>query len=258
MSGGRDILASVADETYCALVVCGPASPLHERLPAILPGAEFKVRVSPDTDTAGALAQENSFDLIMLEHPADGSGIRELLKALRWSGSRCHGAAIVILTPSDLLDEAEALLVDGVGRILNLHAPDPFLARAIRETIEHDERLPVKALVRIPGHELGQRGTLMVQTENLSVSGMMVRCDKPVPIGGRFSFSLDLPGLPGPVQGKASVVRYAKATSEHIDGFAARFLSFTGEGEKHFRSFLEQEAKRQRQRPRVPGSTPGG
>jgi hypothetical protein len=81
---------------------------------------------------------------------------------------------------------------------------------------------------------------------------MMVRCDKAVPIGGRFSFSIELPGMPGPVQGTASVVRYAKTTAERINGFAARFLSFMGDGQQRVRTFLEQEEERQRKAKKRP------
>jgi hypothetical protein len=243
----------VRDEAIAVLVVCGPTSPFNERLPVILPETEYAIRITPDTDSGGALAQETPFDLIVFEHPAAGSGIHEFLKALRWSGSPCHGAAIVILTPPDLLEEAEEMLVAGIGRILNLYAPDAFLARAIGETLDPDRRLPIKALVRIPGEDVGLRGTLMIQTENLSVSGMMMRCDKPVPIGARFSFALELPGLTGPVQGSASVVRFAKSGSERITGFAARFLSFDGDGEERVQSFIERETARQKSRAKTPG-----
>jgi CheY-like chemotaxis protein len=215
-----------------------------ERITNALPSPEYEVRCAPDVTHAQELTEKEVFDLVLLEFPAPGSNLREFLKTLRSFAWASREAAVVFLTAPEALEEAEAFQAGGVTRILSIQAAEKRLRTAIREILVHEQRFPVRALVRITGQDAGMAGTVMAQTENLSRTGMLVRCDKPIAIGGHFGFTLELPGQPKPVRGQAAVVRYSRAAFERVEGFAARFVSFEDDGEGHLETFIEQERKR--------------
>ncbi len=187
------------------------------------------------------MTEENAFDLILLEIPTVGRPAINFLKSLRWSGSPCQRAIIIVVSGPDHLDEAEELLDEGVSRILNPGAPEHILRTALQDAVKIDERFSASAFLRIPGDELGLNGTVMTQTLDISASGMMVRLTKEVLIGARFSFSLTLPGMAKAIEGKADVIRLKVVGTDRIQGFAATFAEFSGDGQKRLESFIKKQ-----------------
>ena len=67
---------------------------------------------------------------------------------------------------------------------------------------------------------------------------MQVRCDKPVLIGSRFSFSIEASGLSSPIAGRAAVVRIHQDSGVRDQGFGARFLRFEKDGDERLKDYL--------------------
>ena len=200
----------------------------RERFRALLAEIGDLVAVAADAGEAQTLTDSQSFDLIVVEYPTPGRSAAELLKAFRWSGSKSREAVVVLVTTPDFLDEAEDLHEHGVTRILNRGAKDAVLKIAFHEVTRSQARLPIKAFVRIPGAPLGQPGTVMAQTVNVSTTGMLVRLAKEVLVGARFDFVLQIPQLPQPIRGNAEVVRVTQGPGDRVTGFAATFTALEG------------------------------
>ena len=221
------------------LTVCNPLTSGY-RLDAILEESQYSVTSVANTDDGGTLTEENAYDLILLEIPTVGKSPGDFIKGLRWSGSPCQRAIVIALAGPEHLDEAEELLDEGVSRIINPAAPEHILRSALEEAVAIDERFAVNAFVRIPGEDLGLRGTLMTQTIDVSSSGMMVRVTKEVRIGVRFSFALTLPGVPKAIEGKAEAIRLKTIGMGRIQGFAAIFSEFSGDGQRRLDDFIKK------------------
>ncbi len=78
----------------------------------------------------------------------------------------------------------------------------------------------------------------MAQTDNVSLSGMLVRGSQSYPRGTRVQFELPLPGQVAPVVGEGDVVRSTAQGRESVRGYAVRFVTFVGDGRKRLAEFL--------------------
>jgi hypothetical protein len=230
------------------LLVCGNTE-IAGRFRGLLPPPTYLITEVPDIDRGLSLAMEKPFELLVIQFAASRAAIAEFLKSIRWSGSPNRQSAVVLLAAPSELEEAEQLLERGVGRILNPWAADPRLEHALREILVPDRRVPVRALIRLVGEDLGLHGTVMAQTKDLSATGMLVRLDKPVPIGVRFGFTLEVSGMGAPVRGTAAVVRATGSGADRVEGFAARFVELDGDAADRVARYLDREARR----PKKPG-----
>lgn len=217
------------------VLIVGEVDRFMEHVAPVLEKHGFEVVRVSDITTGADKAQSMQFELLLVLYSNQGMSVAELLKTLRWSGSPNRSAIVVLLSPPDTLEEAEAFLDKGVCRILNPDAHADVLQKALSEVVEHEVRYPVRALIRISGEDIGHKGTLMTQSSNVSTTGMLVRFDKPVLVGSRFTFSFETPGLPKALRGNATVVRL---TDRPTAGFAARFIAFEGSGWARLKDFL--------------------
>lgn len=224
------------DESRSCLVVGLTAD--EDRFRRIFGELKDSVSLAADADRGQELTDSQSFDLIVVEFPVPGRDTAELLKAFRWSGSKSREAVVVLVTTPDLLEDAEDLHDLGVSRILNRQAKDAVLKIALHEVTRSEERLPIKAFVRIPGSDLGMPGTIMAQTLNVSTTGMLVRMTKEALVGSRFTFSLQIPHLAQPIRGAAEVVRITQGPGDRVTGFAAAFTEFERGDERILRDFV--------------------
>lgn len=83
----------------------------------------------------------------------------------------------------------------------------------------------------------GMKRVLSV-TENVSVSGMLVRGGKEFEVGSRLFFELLLPSREVPVRGDLTVVRHTDRHREGIEAFGGKVLSYVADGEETLRGFL--------------------
>ncbi len=215
----------------------------HERFRAILAALGDQVVLVDDGVAAQALTDRQSFDLIAIEYPTPGRTALELLKAIRWSESKSREAVVVLVTTPDFLEEAEDLHEAGVTRILNRGAKDAVLKIAFHEVTRSEVRHPIKAFVRIPGPPIGQPGTVMAQTVNVSTTGMLVRMSKEVLVGARFDFVLQITQLTQPIRGIAEVVRIMQGPGDRVTGFAATFNKLEGNDAAILASFIARQPR---------------
>jgi CheY-like chemotaxis protein len=237
----------MADDGRRALVVCDRPA-VGERLAAVLERSDFDLEFAPDPQNAGEIAGREFFDLVLVDYPADGLHMRELVDGIRHPRSPCRYSVIVFFAAKEVLEQAERFRTTCDCQILDASVDGDTLRTAILEILSYNTRHPLRAQVRLESVDPGLPEVLMTETANVSMSGMLVRYDRPVVIGSRFVFSLEHPDLGGPVRGVARVVRYSRSSLESVQGFAARFVNFVGDDGDHFRSFIEDQPP---PRPRV-------
>ena len=205
----------------------------------------FELQVADDTESAVPLVEQHSFDLVVIDHPAKGKALQKLLRAVRRRDSPSRQAALVVLSEPETLEEAEQLFGQGATRILNPIATDERLRLALKDVLEHPPRFPLRALVKFLPADAPSHARAFAQTENLSLTGMLVRHEKLLPVGGRLTFDLELPGQGSPIRGVAVVVRLICGAEDDVTGFAARFVNLDGDGQRRLELALERLAQQQ-------------
>jgi CheY-like chemotaxis protein len=225
----------MAAKTRPALVI-STREWIGERLAEVLP--EFTLRFAPSTELAIPMVQEHAFQLVAVDYPARGQSFRLFLAAMRRRGAPCEHTPVVAMSEPETLDDAEAAFDRGAVRILNPFAAGERLRTAILEVLEHPVRHKVRAVVKLTPADAAPHVRILSQTENVSSSGMLVRYDKLLPIGGRLAFDLELPGQPNPIRGEAAVVRLVFNATDELTGFGARFVGFEGDGRRRLEAAL--------------------
>ena len=167
---------------------------------------------------------------MVIDYPARGESFRLFVATMRRRSAPCEFTPVVALSEPESLEDAEVAFDRGAVRILNPLAGDKRLRRALLDVLEHPTRHKVRAVVKLTPVDAAPHVRILSQTENVSLSGMLVRYDKLLPIGGRLTFDLELPGQPTPIRGVAAVVRLVFNATDELTGFGARFVSLEGDG----------------------------
>lgn len=183
------------------------------------------------------------FDLVLAVAPLEDMALGRYVAAVRAPDSPCRRAGVVILAEAgEELEASRRLLSEGANRVLPLDCDDQVLADTVTALLMVAPRRRVHAVLKAD-LAFGQRRRLVLhQTENLSVSGALVRAEPPYPVGTRFNFEITVPGISGTVRGTAEVVRHTRWPRESIKGFGATFLSFTGGSQQALELLLDRAA----------------
>jgi len=216
--------------------------PLFERWTGGLSLAEFRCDYISTAAGALELSALLPYDAVVIAFPTSDMPLERFLDALRKESSTCRHSAVLLVTRDGLLSEAESYVGRGANRVLLASDPPQALQQALPGIIEVAPRVPLRALARLEvPSELGTTRVLC-QTVNVSTSGMLVRIDETYPVGTEIGFELTVPGEPGPIRGRAEVVRHATLRRERLTGVAMRFRSIRGEDQGRFVQHLSQLA----------------
>ena len=111
------------------------------------------------------------------------------------------------------------------------------------------ERSSVRVMVQLDTTIDDGKMARMYQTQNLSVSGMLLRTTKPMPVGTKVEVQFLFPGDPvlsksslpggyGFIEGEAVVVRHTNPVKEAIRGMALHFTDLEDRGKTLLSRFL--------------------
>lgn len=178
------------------------------------------------------------FDAIIVVFPVAEISTKQFLSVVRRAEGPCRNAAVVLLAPEALLDDANRYLGLGANAVLPEAEALELLPAKLRELIDVAPRYPLRVMSRIRG-KLGLSGnTTLCQTENISVTGMLLRGDQHVPVGGEVHFELSLPGDGKPLRGTGQVVRHTFEKRERISGLGIKFVGFEDDGQIRLKTYL--------------------
>lgn len=183
---------------------------------------------------------QTRYDLIVIGFPVLGVALGRVMSSLRHRRSASLRCGTILVAPVARLSDAGRFLGRGVNRVLADDELGLTLASTARLLLEVAPRLPVRAPARIMV-EIGDRPLrAFCQTENLSRTGMLLRGFGHYPRGTPVEFELSIPGEPGPIRGRAEVLRTTDLTTERVEGVGARFLGFEGDDGLRLESYLDR------------------
>ncbi len=223
------------------VLLAGPHSPLLEPVIPVLERSGFAVHRAPADPTCVDLFQATPFQLLVLEHPLAGLATEDAVFALRRKESASRNAGLVLLAPDEEAERLAGLLDRGVNRLVR-HSEAAELMVAVADLLAVAPRRSLRAVVQLEVSLGGRRNKTLVQTVNLSRSGMLIRgTGRHFPVGSLVRFELLLPGQPAPIRGTAEVVRHSQRRWERIEGFGVRFARLEGDGGPRLEQYLSDQ-----------------
>jgi DNA-binding response OmpR family regulator len=157
----------------------------------------------------------------------DLAGLEGFIRELR-ANDHLRSLSIVVAARGDLRPSELQLLDAGVNAILRLPAGpawDDRLARLI--VVPSRKAVRVPARLQLEGRTFLDVETVNVTVLNVSATGMLIECDRPLELRAEMGFAFFLPGGKTPLVGRGRVVRHAGAGRFGIefDGLAPEALS---------------------------------
>ncbi len=220
------------------LLTIGAHAPVLQRVVPLLQRAEVVVDDLDDALHALARIGAHAYDLIIAHHPLSGTALPDLVQAVRTRGSPCRLAGLIVIADPEYEAETLKTVGRGVNRVLPRDAPFEQLLGAITELLAVAPRINLRASIDLRLRLHDNRAQLRLSTENVSVSGMLVRGGREFPVGSQLHFELVLPDSARLIRGHAVVVRHSSLAREGVEGIALRIVAFDGDGEARLRDFL--------------------
>ncbi len=160
------------------------------------------------------------------------------LESVRAPASLCRGTRLVMLARAEQERDAQNFIGRGANRVVALGEIAEKLPAVVAELRRVSERHRVCLTVEADLVE-GWRSASW-KTENISASGMLLRTDEPVPVGGEVDLVFTVPGDDLPIHARARVVRSTTFGRESFAGVGVTFSSFVGEGQHRYELYLSR------------------
>lgn len=220
------------------LVIGERIEPLERVLP-LLRRADVLSQRAFSLDNARMLMAKERYDLLIVHYPDIAISLTELVDTVRSKGSPCRTSGLLVVAEHSEVEEVGALMGRGVNRVVDVDAHVDRLLDAIADLLAVKPRRFLRSVIQLDiWVGFGVKRILTV-TENVSLSGMLVRGGREFPPGTRLHFELLLPHQTPAIRGDLVVVRQSDRVREGVEGFGARVLDFVGDGETRLRAFLD-------------------
>ena len=222
------------------VLVVGVDRTLFRRFEAVLTRRHFDVDRVAEFDVAVDLVQSVAFDVVVLGYSENDPKVALLTDVIRAENGPCARSAVLLLSPPESLETAVQLAYDTRSRLISMAAPQRELEQAVSQLLRVAPRLSVRITIRLEAL-LGEGSTtILTQTENVSLGGMLVKLSRRQPVDARLRYELLLPDGFSPVTGFGEVVRHTADRSGRITGVGIRFATFEADGADRLSGFLSR------------------
>lgn len=212
-----------------------------DRVAPMLRRAEFDVHTVPPSPFVLDLVTSTRFELLVVSYPLPiHLAMPELLASVRDPASASRYAGLLLVAEPGFLEAAHGWVDQGANRAVGLEWPDARLWQAVGDLLSVAPRVALRVLVETEVEVGRERGTSLCRSENVSVSGMLLRTADPFSPGSEIRFSFVLPDDGRLLNGSAEVVRRSHPRREGVEGFGVRFLRLTDDGKVRLESFIER------------------
>jgi hypothetical protein len=201
----------------------------------MLSRASFSVERVPDSASALAACTRERFDLVMVAEPVSDPPLGELLEALRKMRRAEH---VLVAVAAAELASVRAKLGERSELAVLVKDPTRLLEEVASRLLGVAHRVSTRMMVKLEVQVAATRSRVLLQTENVSDTGMLLRTDQVQPIGTLVNLEFQLPEDRNPVTGQAEVVRHTMTGVEKVTGMAVRYLGFRGDGKQRLEAYL--------------------
>jgi hypothetical protein len=211
---------------------------LFDRFAPVLQRRDFEVDRFPDAGRALELVSVVPFSAIIIGFPLREMRLEDFMDQILMGESA--SASIALLCSQQHTEAAERYKPLGVDLVLALENAPQEMLRLLCALLGVAPRSDLRVLVKLE-IELTEAGNqrMMAQTEDISISGMLVSTPRLAPVGSQAAFTLTLPGEPETVCGMAEVARHTEPGADRVQGMGLKFVSFRNDGQECLRRYLD-------------------
>lgn len=210
-----------------------------DRLVPFLLRQSFDVDRFPSATGAVELISRVPFEVLLVRYPLPDMPVERFLEEVRRDESPCLRSSLLMLTDTDREDEARRFVGLGANRTINLEASADEIQESISSVLDVAPRKSARVLARFEVRIGDSKDMILCQTENISATGMLIRTDQRYEIGTQLEFEFTLPNDQRPMRGVAEIVRHTRSGRDSVGGIGMRFLSFAGDSQRRFHTFLQ-------------------
>jgi response regulator RpfG family c-di-GMP phosphodiesterase len=220
------------------VLVIGVSPDEFGRVAPFLARDAFDVDRFPSGTGALELTAQVSIEVLLVRYPLPDMDLGVFLQSVRRPDSKCLSSPILILADTGSAAEAGSYIGRGANRMLHLEDAEEELQGTVSSLLAVAPRKDARFLARMEIKLGGAKDMILCQTENLSASGMLIKTEKRYDKGTRIDFEFSLPDDVRPIRGFAEVVRHTMVGRDDVGGIGVRFLSFNGDSQRRFESYL--------------------
>jgi len=221
-----------------SVLILGPNRPVHEVFQPLWRELEFEQQRFNSTDAAIEVIHSGTLpNAIVVSYPLWDSSLEDLLTVIGRSLPSERSIPLVVLAPEASLAEVSPFEERGITILSEDREPDD-LCESLRSLLRRGQRAHPRFIVRMAVQVEAAAVLRACQSENISLSGMLIRTSEDFPVGSQVELEFALQDDDEPIQCQAEVVRFTQPGSESIHGMGVRFLSFADDGLERLKAFL--------------------
>jgi response regulator RpfG family c-di-GMP phosphodiesterase len=211
-----------------------------DRVAPFLSRNEFDLDRFPSGIGALELTSLVAIEVLIVRYPLRDMDLGLFLEQVRRPESRCLHSPILVLSTASELGEAEAFIGRGANRVIDIGVAEAQIQSIISDLLHVAPRQAARFLARLEIRLDDEQDKMYCQTENISITGMLIQTERRYDLGTKLNFEFNLPSDPRPISGVAEIVRNTTIGREQVGGIGTRFLSFVGDSQLRFQAYLQQ------------------
>ena len=221
------------------VLAIGLSSDEFDRVAPFLARDSFEVDRFPSAVGSFEITNEVPFEILIARFPLPDMELDDFLQGVRGGKSPNQRSSIVLLAVEGKMEEAKSFIGRGANRVAGLEEADDQIQDTISNVLNVAPRKDARFMARME-IKMGEAEEMLVcQTENISVSGMLMRTDRRYDKGTKIQFESSLPNDHRPIVGIAEIVRHTMIGHDKVSGVGVRFLSFAGDSQRRFQSYID-------------------
>jgi DNA-binding NtrC family response regulator len=221
------------------VLAIGLSSDEFDRVAPFLARDSFEVDRFPSAVGSFEITNEVPFEILLTRFPLPDMELYDFLQGVRSGKNPNQKTSIVLLAADGKIDEAKSFVGRGANQVIGLEEADGQIQSTISNVLNVAPRKDARFMARMEIKVGDAEEMLVCQTENMSVSGMLMRTDRRYEKGTKVQFEFSLPNDHRPVVGIAEIMRHTMIGRDKISGVGVRFLSFAGDSQRRFQSYID-------------------
>lgn len=221
-----------------SVLVIGVSPTEFDRVAPFLKRDEFDVDRFPTATGALELTAQVAIEVLLVRFPLPDMELDVFLHAIRLPDSLCRRSPILLLSANDEADSARSYIGRGANRCIRLEDAAEEIQASTSSLLNVAPRKDARFMARLEIKIGGAKDMILCQTDNLSISGMLIQTERRYELGTKIHFEFSIGEDPRPVSGVAEIMRHTLTGRDQVGGIGVRFLSFGGDSERRFESFL--------------------
>ncbi len=220
------------------LLLVDPSAGFADALGPLLARERFDVEHVHSSASVIELVQKRQFHGICVGLPVLAPEIPDLMSAIRRELSASRRAAVLMTTNDESSTDARIALESGVNALVQWPSASHAIVDRLSGLLDISPRKDIRVVMNLSVVLDGRTKKSMCQSENVSISGILLKTSETLPIGTDLDLEFGLPSQGERVSIRARVVRITHSPRERVRGIGLRSLEFRGDSEARLETYL--------------------